>query len=82
MRESIKEIWSVEENVKKKKKNNKPANVVELPQRCPVCDGKSTRASFCDEHFQWFKMGLVNRKGEKPKDFDKKYQAYMRKKAA
>jgi hypothetical protein len=25
----------------------------------------------------WFKEGLVNKKGQKPTDFDKKYQAFM-----
>ncbi len=46
---------------------------------CPVekCGKKATRAEFCDEHFVWFKEGLINRKGEKAKDFDKKYQAYL-----
>ena len=29
----------------------------------------------------WFKAGLVNRRGEKPSDFDKKYQAFLRKQA-
>lgn len=67
--------------------NNKPqpnpnGNVVQLPQRCPVCTSKATRAGFCGEHFTWFKAGLISRDGSKPKDFDKKYQAYMRKQAA
>ena len=62
--------------------NQNNSNVVSLPERCPVCAGKATRSSFCEEHFVWFKEGLINRKGEKPKDFDKKYQAFMRKKAA
>ncbi|MCC7405398.1 MAG: hypothetical protein IT288_13450 [Bdellovibrionales bacterium] len=56
-------------------------NVVSLPERCPVekCGKKPTRSAFCEEHFHWFKEGLVNRKGEKPKDFDKKYQHYLKK---
>jgi len=62
--------------------NNLPNNVAELPKKCPVCNGKSQRAGFCDEHFLWFKEGLVNRKGEKPKDFDKKFQNFRRKQAA
>ncbi|MCB0343430.1 MAG: hypothetical protein H6626_03340 [Pseudobdellovibrionaceae bacterium] len=55
-------------------------NVVQLPQQCPVsqCGKKPKRAGFCDEHFLWFKEGLINRKGEKPSDFDKKYQAFSR----
>lgn len=66
----------------KKKINNANNNVVMMPERCPVCAGKAHRAGFCNEHFVWFKEGLVNRKGEKPNDFDKKYEAFMRKKAA
>lgn len=47
------------------------------------CTSKSDRMGFCKEHYTWFKEGLVNKKGQKPTDFDKKYQAYMmRKKAA
>jgi hypothetical protein len=59
-----------------------PTSVAELVSRCPVCKGKTHRAGFCNEHFMWFKEGLVNRKGEKPKDFDKKYQNFLRKQAA
>lgn len=59
-------------------------NVVEMTSKCPVteCKSKVARSSFCNEHFDWFKAGLINRKGEKPKDFDKKYQAFIRRKAA
>lgn len=68
---------------KKEKQNNPiPNNVVAMPKRCPVCGGKDQRAGFCEEHFMWFKEGLINRKGEKPKDFDKKYASFMRKQAA
>ncbi len=66
----------------KKPQGPPKSNVVSMPQRCPVCSSKATRASFCDEHFIWFKESLVNRKGEKPKDFDKKYQNFLRKRAA
>lgn len=47
------------------------------------CTGKTDKMNFCKEHYMWFKEGLVNKKGQKPSDFDKKYQAFlMRKKAA
>jgi hypothetical protein len=65
-----------------KKPKQEMSNVVEMPKRCPVCGGKEARAGFCAEHFMWFKEGLINRKGEKPSDFDKKYQSFMRKQAA
>lgn len=53
-------------------------NVVAM-SLCPVekCGKRAARAEFCDEHFAWFKEGLINRSGEKPKDFDKKFQAYL-----
>jgi len=60
------------------------ASVHAIPHRCPVenCGLKATRMNFCKEHFTWFKEGLVNKNGEKPKDFDKKYMAFKRKIAA
>ena len=68
----------------KDKKPQGGGNVAVLPQACPVeaCGKKPRRAGFCDDHFVWFKEGLVNRKGVKPSDFDKKFQAYSRKIAA
>ncbi len=53
-------------------------------QKCPVeaCGKTAKKMHFCEEHFTWFKEGLVNKRGERPSDFDKKYQAYLRRKAA
>lgn len=53
-------------------------NVVSLSM-CPVekCGKKASRSEFCEEHFAWFKEGLIARNGAKPKDFDKKYQAFL-----
>lgn len=70
-----------------KDKGQQPAaggNVIPLNTNCCVekCGKKSTRMNFCEEHFGWFKEGLVNKKGERPSDFDKKFQAYSRRKAA
>lgn len=69
---------------KQQKPAGVPNNVVALPTQCPVekCSARPKRAGFCEEHFMWFKEGLVNRKGEKPTDFDKKFQAFTRKKQA
>lgn len=60
------------------------APVATMPDRCPVegCGKPQKKLLFCQEHFLWFKEGLVNKKGEKPRDFDKKFQAYKRKTAA
>ena len=41
------------------------------------CGKKSDKLNFCPEHYMWFKEGLVSRKGQRPTDFDKKYQAFM-----
>lgn len=67
-----------------KDKKANPGAPVAPAECCPVesCKKPMKRMNFCDEHFSWFKEGLVNKRGDKPSDFDKKYQAYMRKKAA
>jgi hypothetical protein len=64
--------------------NAKPQNVTSLPERCPApeCKKGIARMHFCEEHFIWYKEGLINKRGQKASDFDKKYQNYMRKKAA
>ena len=64
-------------------KNN--SSSAPLPsEHCPViaCKKPTKRMHFCEEHFAWYKEGLINKRGEKPSDFDKKFQHYMRKKAA
>ena len=65
------------------KKGNKN-NVVQLNLNCVTddCNSRSKRMNFCEEHFEWFKIGLITKDGKKPKDFDKKYFAFLRKKAA
>lgn len=59
-----------------------PSNVVPMNTNCCVdkCGKKADRMNFCPEHYMWFKEGLVNKAGQKPTDFDKKYQAFMTKK--
>jgi hypothetical protein len=61
-------------------KENKPS--APMPTDfCPVegCKKPVSRMHFCSEHFSWFKEGLINKRGARPTDFDKKYQLYMRK---
>lgn len=41
------------------------------------CGKKADRLNFCPEHYMWFKEGLISKKGQRPTDFDKKYQAFM-----
>ena len=61
---------------------NKPEgsdNVIALPTTCCVekCGKKGDRLNFCPEHYAWFKEGLINKRGQKPSDFDKKHHAFM-----
>ena len=60
----------------KQEKNSNPQAGPTHIERCPAenCGKKPKRMHFCQEHFEWFKEGLINRAGEKPSDFDKKYQ--------
>ena len=53
--------------------NNSPNNVIALPPvvLLKTVAVKRNDAGFCEEHFMWFKEGLVRRNGEKAKDFDK-----------
>lgn len=68
---------------KPKKKNSNPNNVISLPTQCQMvdCKEKPRRLTFCQTHFEWFKEGLITRQGEKARDYDKKYQEYLRRKA-
>ncbi len=58
-----------------------PSNVTQLrPEKCisEDCKKKPERAGFCEEHYFWFKEGLLTIDGYKAKDFDKKYHAWLR----
>jgi hypothetical protein len=61
----------------------KPSNVVPMTARlgCTAegCKKPDTKLNFCNEHYEWYKVGLINKAGQKPKDFDKKYRAFMKK---
>ncbi len=64
-----------------------PGNVVSMADyRCHAdgCKAKSTKAGFCEEHFAWFKAGLITKEGVKAQDFEKKIYQYQaaQKKAA
>jgi len=70
-----------------KKENQVPGQVISLASvKCQAdgCKSKPTRAGFCEEHFDWFKAGLITKEGHRAMDFDKKYQHYLasKKKAA
>ena len=56
-----------------------PNNVVSLgSQKCLAddCKAKPSRANFCSEHFDWFKLGLISKDGHRVPDFDKKFYHY------
>lgn len=50
-----------------------------LPGGClsPGCKTPAKRFSFCDEHFDQFKFGLIKKTGEPVPDYEKKYEHYM-----
>lgn len=57
-----------------------PGKVISMDDyRCHAegCKSKSSRAGFCEEHFAWFKAGLITKEGAKAQDFEKKYYQYM-----
>lgn len=67
----------------KKAQPQPAAQVISLhPDRCKAeaCKAKPSRANFCNEHFTWFKQGLITLDGQYAKDFDKKYQQFMKNK--
>lgn len=73
-------------NTNSNKTNTTPptgSNVIQLSaHKCLAdnCKAKPTLAGFCNEHYAWFKEGLITKEGHKAKDFDKKYYAYSQRK--
>jgi hypothetical protein len=63
-----------------KDQNKGGGQLVTLPQKCKAesCSHKDKRYGFCDEHFMWYKEGLITKEGIKVIDFDKKMQALQR----
>ena len=60
---------------------DKKGDVVSLNQCCvDKCGKKTDKLNFCVEHYAWFKEGLISKKGVRPSDFDKKYQAFTHRK--
>ena len=41
--------------------------------KCDSCKKEQARFSFCGEHYEWFKFGLITKEGRKVMDFDKKF---------
>ncbi len=45
--------------------------------KCGGCKKPSARFSFCGEHYEWFKFGLITKAGQKVVDFEKKFDHFM-----
>lgn len=41
------------------------------------CKANAHRFSFCDEHYDHFKFGLIKKTGEPVSDYEKKYGHYV-----
>lgn len=59
------------------KKPEKEGVVIEL---CTVqgCKTKPSQFSFCADHFDQYKFGLINKKGQQVPDFEKKFDQYQK----
>jgi hypothetical protein len=65
-----------------KKEAAQPATAT-VVEKCTSkgCKASAHRFSFCDEHYEHFKFGLIKKNGEPVSDYEKKfghYQAYKR----
>ena len=61
------------------KKQKTETAVVTAEERCKSegCKHAQARFTFCDEHYDWFKFGLVTKLGKKVSDFEKKFAHYQ-----
>ena len=65
-------------------KVKKPVAVVEGAEVCKCMGCKKTQAkfTFCADHYEWFKFGLITKTGQKVSDFERKsehFAAYLEK---
>lgn len=64
------------------KKEAAAAGVAGMPESCVAegCKAKASRFSFCAEHLDQFKFGLIRKNGKPADDYEKKlshYQDYL-----
>ena len=61
-------------------KDKKGKSQVKAPVQCQYkgCHSKPSKHSFCPEHFEQFKFGLINKKGKMVPDHAKKMEHFMR----
>lgn len=64
---------------KPEKKAHAEAPVSAVAERCvgQGCKASAARFSFCEEHYDHFKFGLIKKTGEPVSDYDKKYGHYV-----
>lgn len=43
---------------------------------CQDCKAYAARFGFCNEHFDHYKFGLINKKGEKVLDYERKFEHF------
>ncbi|MBS1959404.1 MAG: hypothetical protein JST80_08035 [Bdellovibrionales bacterium] len=41
--------------------------------KCEGCKQTQSRFTFCANHYEWFKFGLITKEGKKVGDFEKKW---------
>lgn len=60
-------------------KGKKPDVVVAGAEHCKCegCKKPEARFTFCNEHYEWFKFGLITKMGKKVGDFDKKFDHFQ-----
>ena len=45
--------------------------------KCEGCKKPEARFTFCNDHYEWFKFGLITKQGKKVGDFDKKSEHFQ-----
>ena len=60
-------------------KIKKTETIVVAEDKCKAdnCKSSQVRFTFCDEHYDWFKFGLINKSGKQVSDFEKKYGHFL-----
>lgn len=58
------------------------APVTQLHCLCKGCKGRPEVFGFCVEHYDHYKFGLINKKGDRVPDYDQKLDHYLSHKKA
>jgi len=45
--------------------------------KCEGCKKPESQFTFCQDHYEWFKFGLITKHGKKVSDYDKKYEHFQ-----